>query len=308
MREYIIGVDVGGTSVKFGKFNLKGDLLEKWTIRTDKTDNGEHVLKDIAKSIKKNTPFSTIKGIGFGVPGPVRHNIVISCVNLGWARKNIEEEFSAIIKDPEVIIAVANDANAAAAGEMFKGIAKGYINVVLYTLGTGAGGGIVFEDKLVEGINGVGGELGHMRVDFNHNYVCKCGKIGCLETIASATGIVRLAKENLVHYKNKSPLRRYENFSAKKVFDYAKEGDYIAGKTIDEAMKYLAFSMANISYTINPEIIVIGGGVSNAGEYIIKKIEKYYYEMVKPFITHTKFAIASLGNDAGIYGCCYLIQ
>lgn len=308
MREYIIGVDVGGTSVKFGKFNLNGDLLEKWMIRTDKTDNGEHILQDIAKSIQNNIPFSLIKGIGFGVPGPVRHNIVISCVNLGWNLKNIEEEFSAIIKDPEVLIAVANDANAAAAGEMYKGIAKGFNNVVLYTLGTGAGGGIVFEDKLVEGINGVGGELGHMRVDFHHNYVCKCGKIGCLETIASATGIVRLAKENLIHYKNKSPLRRFENFSAKKVFDFAKKGDYISEKTIDEAMKYLAFSMANISYTINPGIIVIGGGVSNAGDYIIKKIEKYYYETVKPFITHTNFAIASLGNDAGIYGCCYLIQ
>ncbi len=308
MRKYIIGVDVGGTSVKMGKFDLDGELLEKWTIPTDKTDNGDHILDNIAKSIKKNTPLSAIKGIGFGVPGPVHHNIVLSCVNLGWARKDIVEEFSNIIQDKDVVIAVANDANAAAAGEMYKGVAKGYINVVLYTLGTGAGGGIIFEDKLVEGVDGAGGELGHMRVDFQHNYHCKCGKIGCLETIASATGIVRLAKENLIHYKNKSPLRRFENFSAKKVFDYAKEGDYISEKTIDEAMKYLAFSMANISYTINPGIIVIGGGVSNAGEYIIKKIEKYYYEMVKPFITHTNFAIASLGNDAGIYGCCYLIK
>jgi glucokinase len=308
MRKYLIGVDVGGTSVKFGKFDLNGNLLEKWSVRTDKTNNGENILKDIAKSINDNQPFNTIKGIGFGVPGPVTHNIVLSCVNLGWGRKNLEVEFHEIINNPEIMVKAANDATIAAAGEMYKGIASGYKCVVLFTLGTGVGGGIIANDTLVEGVNGVGGELGHIHVDFKHNFKCNCGKTGCLETVASATGIINVAKENLRKSKASSPLRRFETFSAKKVIDYAKQGDYIALKSLQESMKYLAQAMAAVTYTMNPEIIVIGGGVSNAGRFLIELIEKYYYEMVKPFITHTNFAIASLGNEAGIYGCCYLVK
>ena len=307
MRKYIIGIDVGGTSIKFGKFDLSGELLDKWSIRTNKDNFGSYILHDIADSVKSSLPLDEIKGIGIGVPGPVTHNIVLSCVNLGWKRKNIQEELQNLIGDSDIIIKAGNDATLAAAGEMYKGIAKGYNNVALFTLGTGVGGGIIFEDKLVEGINGVGGELGHIQVDYEHNFLCQCGKTGCLETVSSATGIVNLAKENLKKYHARSPLRRFEKFSAKKVIDYAKEGDFIASRTIDEAMRYLAFAMANVTYTINPEIIVIGGGISNAGNFIIERIEKYYYEMVKPFISHTNFAIASLGNDAGIYGCCYMV-
>ncbi len=308
MRKYIVGVDVGGTSIKFGKFDTTGELLQKWSIKTDKSNNGENIINDIATSIKQAIPLNEIKGVGIGVPGPVTNNVVLHCVNLGWGRKNLEKELSELIDDPEILVKAGNDATLAAAGEMYKGIAKGYDVVVLFTLGTGIGGGIIFKDEIVEGINGVGGELGHMQVDFKHNFTCACGKRGCLETVASATGIVNLAKSNLMKSKARSPLRRFETFSAKKVFDYAKEGDYIAKKTIDEAMKYLAFAMANVTYTINPEIIVIGGGVSNAGNYIIEQIEKHYYEMVKPFISHTNFAIASLGNEAGIYGCCYMVK
>ncbi|MBI9008797.1 MAG: ROK family glucokinase [Tenericutes bacterium] len=308
MRNYIIGIDIGGTSIKFGKFDLEGNLLDKWTIPTNKENLGESILTDIARSISENQALNTIKGIGFGVPGPVKHDVVISCVNLGWGRKHIVDEFKAIINDPEIKVKAANDATIAAAGEMYKGIARGYKNVALFTIGTGVGGGIIVNKALVEGVNGVGGELGHIPVDFKHNFKCNCGNLGCLETVASATGIINIAKENLRKSKAKSLLRRFNTFSAKKVIDYAKEGDFIAKKSLEESMRYLAQAMAAITYTIDPEIIVIGGGVSNAGPYIIELIEKYYYEMVKPFITQANFAIATLGNEAGIYGCCYLVK
>ena len=308
MRKYIIGVDVGGSSIKFGKFDLFGELLEKWQIRTDTSNKGDKILESIAISIKEKVNEEEIKGVGFGVPGPVSNNIVLYCVNLGWSRTNLEKEFREFLTDKNIIIKVANDANTAAAGEMYKGIAKGYNNVVMFTLGTGVGGGIVIDDKLVEGVNGVAGEWGHIHVDDTHYFECACGKKGCLETVASATGIVRLAKYNLDKYHMRSPLRRFDSFSAKKVIDYAKNGDFISERTIEESMKYLAQAMANLTLIINPEIIVIGGGISHAGQYIIEKIEKYYYDLVEPFIAHTNFALASLGNEAGIYGCCYLIK
>ncbi|MBN2540690.1 MAG: ROK family glucokinase [Bacilli bacterium] len=308
MRKYIIGVDVGGTSVKFGKFDLEGILLDKWSIRTDRSDKGEHILPAIVASIKETVDLKEIKGIGIGVPGPVKDNVVVHCVNLNWGRRDLVQELHLLLQDKDIIIRAGNDANVAAAGEMYKGAARGYRTVVMYTLGTGIGGGIVLNGELMEGVNGAGAELGHTIVDFRHNFPCNCGKKGCLETVASATGIISLAKENLIRSKAKSPLRRYESFSAKKVIDYAKEGDFISLKTIDEAMKYLALAIANVSLTLDPEIILIGGGVSHAGQFLIDLIEKYFYQMTDPFIKQANIQIASLGNDAGIYGCAYLIQ
>lgn len=308
MRKYIIGVDVGGTSVKIGKFNRAGDLLDKFSVKTDLSNHGANILKDIIQAIKENIATDEIIGIGLGVPGPVKNNVVIHCVNLGWGRKDLEKEVHSLINDENIIIQAGNDANVAAAGEMFKGIAKGYKNVVMFTLGTGVGGGIILDGKVVEGVNGSGGELGHVIVDQRHNFACNCGKKGCLETVASATGIVNLAKTRLAHSKVWSPLRKYEDFSAKKVFDCAKEDDAIGKQTIDEAMRYLALAMANVSLTLDPEIIVIGGGVSNAGEIILEYVNKYYYDYVNPFIKKANIAMASLGNDAGIYGCAYLIK
>jgi len=213
-----------------------------------------------------------------------------------------------LLKDSSIIVKAGNDANVAAAGEMYKGAAQGFSNVLMFTLGTGVGGGIVIDGKLVEGVNGSGGELGHVIVDNKHNFTCNCGKKGCLETVASATGIVTLAKERLAGSKAWSPLRRFDEFSAKKVFDCAKDNDLIAKQTIDESMRYLALAMSTASLTLDPDIIVIGGGVSNAGEIIIEYVNKYFYDMVKPFIMKAKIVLASLGNDAGIYGCAYLIR
>ncbi len=308
MREYIIGVDLGGTSIKFGKFDLDGMLIEKWSIRTNKNDNGDFIIREIGNSIKEHVEVSKILGIGFGVPGPVKNNVVLHCVNIGWGRKDIELEMHYILNDDQIVIKVANDANAAAAGEMYKGVAQGYKSLVMFTLGTGVGGGLIIDGKLIEGVHGAGGELGHIVVDTQHKFKCNCGKRGCLETVASATGIVRLAKHYLSTSKEPTPLRKFFNFSAKKVIDFAKDGDPFCVKVIDESMAYLAMELSAICLSVDPEIVVIGGGISNAGEFIIEKLEKHFLEDIYPFILESNIKLASLGNDAGIYGCAYLIK
>jgi len=308
MRKYNLGIDIGGTSIKIGLFDLDGNLLDIWSIRTNKRDNGENILTDIANSIKLKLDVSTIKGLGFGVPGPVSKNIVYSCVNLGWGQKDIVNEIKQLLNDDNLIVRVGNDANLAAAGEIYKGVASGYINAFMVTLGTGIGGGLIIDGRVVDGINGVAGEIGHTHIDDVHNFDCNCGKKGCLETVASATGIVRLAKEYLLLFDKPSRLRKYDYFSAKKVIDLAKAGDELCKEIVSKSMEYLARVLAKVTYIVNPDIFIIGGGISNAGNFIINEIKKHYYPLVKPFINHTNFEIATLGNQAGIYGACYLIK
>lgn len=307
MRKYNFGIDIGGTSIKIGLFNKDGNLLNIWSIKTNRNNSGKFILSEIAMFIKKQVDVSEIQGIGFGVPGPVSKNLVYSCVNLGWGLTDIVSEFKELVKDDNITIKVANDANLAAAGEIFKGVASGYQNAFMITLGTGIGGGVIIDGAVVDGINGVAGEIGHTHIDHLFELPCNCGKTGCLETVSSATGIVRLAKEYLKIKDTPSKLRNYEFFSAKKVIDFAKAGDELAIEIIDKSMEYLARVLAKVSYIINPDIFIIGGGISNAGDYIIDKITKHYYSLVKPFISHTNFEIATLGNEAGIYGACYLI-
>ena len=308
MRKYNLGIDIGGTSIKIGLFDLDGLLLEVYNLRTNKLNHGEYILPDIADFLKQKLTISEIRAIGFGVPGPVTKNMILKCVNLGWSKKDLEEEFIRLINDSEIIVKVANDANLAAAGEIYKGVARGYKNAFMITLGTGIGGGVIIDGRVVDGINGVAGEVGHTYIDNIFELNCNCGKKGCLETVASATGIVRLAKEYLVRSDKPSPLRKYPDFSAKKVIDYAKAGDELAFEIIDKAMEYLARVLAKVSYIINPDIFIIGGGISNAGTFIIKLIEKHYYPLVHGFIEHTNFEIATLGNEAGMFGACYLVK
>jgi len=308
MKKYLLGVDIGGTTIKIGQFDLDGELLQKWDIPTRLENQGEHILMDVATFLLEKVNLSLVRGIGFGVPGPVNKNTVFHCVNLGWKMKDVAAEFSEMIPEKDIILRVSNDANVAAAGELYQGIAKGYKNMVMFTLGTGVGGGIIVDGKVIDGINGVAGEVGHMFVDPKYLLSCNCGKKGCLETVSSATGIVALAKIHLKETDTPSILRRYSSFSAKKVFDAAKEGDKIAFSVVDEAADYLAYAFSLITHILNPEIYVLGGGVSNAGEFLIERIEDHYYDYVKPFISHSQFAIASLGNDAGIYGAAYLVR
>lgn len=307
MVKYLVGIDIGGTTVKMGKFDLSGQLLEKWEITTDRSDSGSHILEQVANSLQTKISLSEIKGIGIGVPGPVSNGVVLNCVNLGWGSTNVEQEFQKYLQAPEIIVRVSNDANVAAGGEAFQGIAKGYQNVCLLTIGTGVGGGIIVNGKIVDGMNGVGGELGHLFVDRSQQFSCGCGKKGCLETVASATGIVNLAKK----YAQKDPeslLNTFTVLSAKKVFDLAKTGDKAALLAVDEASDYLAYALGLVTLVNNPEIFVIGGGVSYAGKFFLDKIEEKYYQYVMPMITKANFALASLGNDAGIYGAAYLVR
>ena len=308
MTKELIGVDVGGTTIKIGRFTLDGKCIKKWDIPTNKTENGRFIVDEILDSILHQVDLESIHGIGFGVPGPVINGVVAHCVNLGWPKTYLVNDVLLKLGKSDILIRATNDANAAAAGEAFQGAAKDYENVCMLTLGTGVGGGIVVNGIVINGINGSAGELGHLVVDDKYHFACNCGKKGCLETVASATGIVSLAKAVLHESSEPSLLRQFDTFSAKRVFDIAKSGDNLANQVIEEAASYLAKAMANVALTLNPDVFVLGGGVANAGEFLIKKIEPYYYALVEPFVSETKIMLAKLGNDAGIYGAASLVK
>ena len=305
MSNYVFGVDIGGTTVKIGLFSTDGELLEKWEITTRTDDGGAYILSDIAKSIEnkleeKNISKEDVKGVGMGVPGPVREDgTVIKCVNLGWGVFNAAEELSSLIGLP---VKVGNDANMAALGEYWQGGGKGFQNVIMVTLGTGVGGGIIINGKMLAGVNGAGGEIGHMTIDLDEQDVCNCGKKGCLEQYASATGIVRLANKALNDSSKPSKLREVKYISAKEIFDAAKSGDEIALSLVEEHGKRLGYALANVACVIDPEVFVIGGGVSKAGDILLNATKKYFQLYAFHACRNTEFHLATLGNDAGMYG------
>ena len=305
MAKYVFGVDIGGTTVKLGFFSTEGELLDKWEITTRKDEGGAYILSDIAASIeeklsKDGIDKTDIQGVGMGVPGPVKEDgTVLKCVNLGWGVINAAQELSDLIGLP---VKVGNDANMAALGEYWQGGGKGYENVVMVTLGTGVGGGIIINGKMLAGVNGAGGEIGHMTIDLDEQDVCNCGKKGCLEQYASATGIVRLANRALQTSDKPSTLREVKYISAKEIFDAAKSGDNLATELIEEFGKRLGLALANIACVVDPEVFVIGGGVSKAGDILIDATQKYFKEYAFHACRNTKFELATLGNDAGMYG------
>ena len=310
MTKYIYGIDIGGTTVKMGLFDEKGDMLEKWEIVTRKENNGENILPDIVKSIKeKNTEKSIetddILGIGMGVPGPITEDgRVLKCANLGWGIFSVADEMSKLTGGEKV--KVGNDANVAALGEQWRGGGRGFDNIVMVTLGTGVGGGIIIDGKPLVGAHGAGGEIGHLCVNYEETDRCGCGNTGCLEQYASATGITRLANIRLAKDDAKSVLREQE-VSAKTVFDAVKAGDAVAKEIAEEFGKYLGHAMANLAAVVDPSAIVIGGGVSKAGEVLIEYVEKNFKERAFFANKDTEFVLATLGNDAGICGAAKLI-
>ncbi len=310
MKKYGFGVDVGGTTVKMGFFETDGKLLDKWEIRTNTEDNGKEILPDIAQAIdnklaQEGISKNDVEGVGIGVPGPVRADGVVNiCVNLGWGVINVSEELSSLTG---LKVKVGNDANVAALGEMWQGGAKGCRDVILVTLGTGVGGGIIVDGKVVAGFDGAGGEIGHITVNNDEIEPCNCGQYGCLEQYTSATGIVRMAKRKLAKTAEETSLRRHKGLSAKNVFDEAKAGDAVAAGLVDELGEILGSALSNMACVVNPEVIVIGGGVSKAGQILIDTIQKHYKETSFHACRNTKFALASLGNDAGIYGSMRLV-
>ncbi len=310
MKKYAFGVDIGGTTVKIGLFDKDGCVLDKWEIPTVKDNGGDSVLPDIADSIKakmqeKGIDADDIEGVGVGAPGAVddEGTLVSGAVNIGWGVFNIPKVLNGYLDLPVV---AANDANVAAFGEMWQGGGKGYSNLVAVTLGTGVGGGIIINGHILTGANGAGGEIGHIHIEDNETEICGCKNMGCLEQYASATGIVRLAKRRLAKDEKPSTLREGE-ISAKSVFDAVKAGDDVALEIAEQFGEYLGKGLAAVAGTVNPEIFVIGGGVSKAGEVLLKFVEPAFKKYAFIACKDTKFALATLGNDAGIFGAAGLI-
>lgn len=311
MKKYCFGIDVGGTTVKMGLFTTEGELLDKWEIPTRKEDGGAYILNDVAASVEaklaeKNIEKEDVAGAGIGVPGPTLDTGYVSiCVNLGWKDKNPANELSELLSIP---VKAGNDANVAALGEMWKGGGEGYLDVVLLTLGTGVGGGIIINGEIAPSHRGVGGELGHITVNPDEEATCNCGNHGCLEQYASATGVVRIAKKLLAASKEESSLRTLETVTAKDVFDAAKAGDHRAVEAVEVLGKYLGLVVANVALTVDPDVFVIGGGVSKAGQVLIDVIIKYYHKFAKIIGDNkAKVVLAKLGNDAGIYGAARMV-
>ena len=312
MGKYCFGIDVGGTTVKMGIFTTEGKLTESWEIPTRKEDEGSHILEDICKQIEeklveKQINRADLLGVGIGIPGPItKDGTVLNCVNLGWGVFNVEEKLSEMLGG--VIVKAGNDANVAALGENWQGGGVGFEDLILITLGTGVGGGVIIGDKIITGSNGAAGEIGHMPVVYDTDAeTCGCGKKGCLETVASATGIVREAKKLLASGEIESTLRDIPEFTCKDIFDAAKEGDKAAMIVVDKLAEYLGIAAAHIACVTNPQVIVIGGGVSKAGKFLLDKIEEKYMERAFKACRNAKFALATLGNDAGMYGAAALI-
>ena len=306
MGRYAFGVDVGGTSVKMGLFDETGKILDKWEIPTRNENKGASVLPDVARSLlakmaEKGIQEKDLVGIGVGAPGPVddEGTLVSGAVNIGWEPFNIPKAMHAYINVP---IKAANDANAAAYGEMWQGGGKGFNSIVAVTLGTGVGGGIIINGELLAGATGAGGEIGHMHMVDDETESCNCGNRGCMEQYASATGIARLARRRLEKDDEPSVLREGK-VSAKTVFDGVKAGDKVA----EEFGEYLGKGLAMIASVLNPEAFIISGGVSKAGEILFSFIEPPFHKYVFRHCGNAKFVLATLGNDAGIYGAAGLV-
>ena len=312
MHPYAFGVDVGGTTVKLGLFSRDGALLEKWEIPTRTQNNGENVLPDIVASIRsklseKNIAPQNVEGIGIGVPGPVSADFTVNkCVNLGWGVFNLKDKMNQLL--PEIPnVAAGNDANVATLGELWQGGGKGYQSAVMFTLGTGVGGGVVVDGKIVAGSNGGAGEVGHMTVEPGETVPCACGKYGCLEQYASANGIVRMGKVMLSQCDKPSALRDLERFTAKDICDLARNGEEMAMDIVEHFGEYMGRAMSYVACTTDPDVFIVGGGMSRAGSMITDVMLKYYRKYAFHVSTGTSIALAELGNDAGIYGCAKMI-
>lgn len=312
MDKVCFGIDVGGTTVKIGLFTTEAKLIDSYEMPTRKEDNGSHIMPDIcaaieAKLVEKEITRADLLGVGIGIPGPItKDGTVLNCVNLGWGMFNVEEKLSQMLGG--VTVKAGNDANVAALGETWQGGGRGFEDLILMTLGTGVGGGVIIGGKIVTGSNGAAGEIGHMPVvEGEDAQLCGCGKKGCLETVGSATGIVREAKILLDRSSEDSKLRIIEGFTCKDIFDAAKDGDVLALQVVDKLAYYLGTAAASIAAVTNPQVIVIGGGVSKAGKFLLDKIEDVYMEKAFQACKNAKFALATLGNDAGMYGAAALI-
>jgi glucokinase len=316
LKDFILAIDLGGTATKIAILNSNGDFVHKWSIPTDTSDNGKHIIGNIKNSFEQklkelNLNKEQFMGVGMGAPGPVLKDGVISkAVNLGWEnfplKRFIEDQFG-------FPAFVGNDANCAALGEMWKGAGQNLTELICITLGTGVGGGIITNGDIVDGSNGGAGEIGHMTVKLENGYRCNCSKEGCLETISSATGIARLATDKLKSSSVPSGLKTILDekgfITAKDVFDLSEENDEIAVQVVEEVAYYLGYALGTLSAAFNPNAIVIGGGVSRAGHKLLEPVKKYFNQFAFPATREdTEILLATLGNDAGIIGAGWLVK
>ena len=313
MKEYAFGIDLGGTTAKIGLFTTSGALLEKWEVATDTSNAGEHILENLAAAVlgkmkEQSIQPEQVEGVGIGVPGPVLDSSIVPivCANLGgWGERNVSAQLSGLLDGLKVL--VGNDANVAALGEIWMGAAKGAKNAVMVTLGTGVGGGVVVNGKVIDGVHGAGGEIGHITVNRHETAVCGCGKRGCLEQYSSAPGVVRCMKKLLDENPDTPCVLRGTEFAAKDVFDAARNGDALAAREVDEMSDTLGMALANIASTVDPEAFLVGGGVARAGDVLFAPLNKHFQEYAFKSCRETPIKQASLGNDAGIYGAVRLI-
>ena len=313
MKEYAFGIDLGGTTAKIGLFTTSGALLEKWEVATDTSNAGEHILENLAAAVlgkmkEQSIQPEQVEGVGIGVPGPVLDSSIVPivCANLGgWGERNVSAQLSGLLDGLKVL--VGNDANVAALGEIWMGAAKGAKNAVMVTLGTGVGGGVVVNGKVIDGVHGAGGEIGHITVNRHETAVCGCGKRGCLEQYSSATGVVRCMKKLLDENPDTPCVLRGTEFAAKDVFDAARNGDALAAREVDEMSDTLGMALANIASTVDPEAFLVGGGVARAGDVLFAPLNKHFQEYAFKSCRETPIKQASLGNDAGIYGAVRLV-
>ena len=302
---YGFGVDIGGTTVKIAWFEESGKMLRAWEIPTVKDDGGSRILPDVAAALegflKENgVDRRDVIGIGVGVPGPVdSRGVVNCCVNLGWGEKAIAQELSELMGLP---VKAGNDANVAAMGEYWQGSGREFGSMVMATLGTGVGGGIVVDGHMLHGAHGCGGEIGHMVLNRHETESCNCGNRGCAEQYCSATGLVRRAKKRLAVDETPSLLRQKENLEARDVFDAGKQGDAVANEVLESYYDYLGEFLADLCVIVDPEVIVLGGGVCKAGQVLLDGIRRGYERFCFHGVRNVKFTVAQLGNDAGSYG------
>lgn len=310
MGEYCFGIDVGGTTVKCGLFFTDGTLIDKWEIPTRTENKGAAILPDVAETIKekiaeRGIDKADVKGVGIGIPGPVNESgDAFFAVNLFWGFTPVAKELSELTGLPAM---AGNDANVAALGEAWKGAAEGAKDVIMVTLGTGVGGGIIVNGRIVSGHHGAGGEIGHAAVDHHETEACNCGNKGCLEQFTSATGIVRVAWRELNSCEDDSVLRTGKDITAKDVLDAYKDGDAVAVRIMEKVGDQLGGALAVFACVVDPETIVVGGGVSKAGQPLIDCIQKYYQKYAFSLCKDAPIVTAKLGNDAGIYGAARLV-
>ncbi|WP_059102889.1 ROK family glucokinase [Shouchella shacheensis] len=302
-------MDIGGTSVKLAFLTGEGELLKKWEIPTNRADEGRHVAKEIAASIRENLEEgAVIVGAGVGAPGfiELETGFIYHAVNIGWRDYPLREELEVELG---VGVKIDNDANLAALGEKWRGAGDGSDEVLFVTLGTGVGGGIITNGEILHGASGMGGEIGHITSVFEGGAPCNCGNFGCLETVSSATGIVRLAKEALDQNRESTLHTLRSELTTKAVFDACDQGDELAKGVVQQAMTYLGIALANLSNALNPRKIVIGGGVSKAGETLLSPLREVFEHYALPRVAESaEFKIAHLGNDAGIYGAVWIAK